>query len=204
MAATMSGRPWAAGVAVTLTLALALAGCASAPDAIDPARVVDIAPGVTLTLPPNPALGRTVEAAQLVTARYQDHVFAFEGRVSVTPERFLLVGLDTMGRRALTVTWTAAGVGFDAASWLPDTVRPGNILADIVLIYWPDAAVRAALAGATLDSGAGGRTVRGADGAELVHIDYDTATAGAWSGHPRLRNLAWGYALDVQSREVAP
>ena len=183
---------------------LLLVGCASAIDRPEPIRTVGIAPGVTLTLPPTPALGRTVEAAQLVTAHYGNRTVVFEGRIGVTPERFLLVGTDTMGRRAMTVTWTAKGVTAEAAPWLPVTVRPGNMLADIVMIYWPEAAVRRALSGASLASAPGTRTLRNTDGTEIISIDYGTTAEGAWSGRLRLHNLAWGYDLDIQSEETPP
>jgi len=183
---------------------LIVTGCVSATGRPEPVRSVEIAPGVAVTLPPTPALGRTVEATQLVTAHYGDRTFVFEGHIAVTPERLLLVGLDTMGRRALTVTWTAEGVAVDAAPWLPDTLRPGNMLADIMMIYWPEAIVRAALTGASLEIRAdGGRTVRNSDGTEVVRIDYG-ASAGAWSGRLHLKNLTWGYDLDIRSEEATP
>jgi len=200
MPRTMTDRAW-----LTPLLALLMvAGCVSATDHPEPLRSVAIATGVAVTLPPTPALGRTIEATQLVTARYRDQTFVFEGHIAVTPERLLLVGLDTMGRRVLTVTWTAESVAIDAASWLPDTLRPGNMLADIVMIYWPEAAVRAALTGASLETRPdGGRTVRSADGTEVVRIDYGTS-AGAWSGRLQMKNLAWGYDLDIRSEETTP
>ena len=176
----------------------------SATDHPEPLRSVAIAPGVAVILPPTPGLGRTVEATQLVTARYRDRTFVFEGHIAVTPERLLLVGLDAMGRRSLTVTWTADGVAIDAAPWLPDTLRPGNMLADIVMIYWPEATVRAALTGASLEIRAdGGRTVRSSDGTEVVRIDYGRS-ARAWSGRLHLQNLTWGYDLDIRSEETTP
>ncbi|MEI6987601.1 MAG: DUF3261 domain-containing protein [Rhodospirillaceae bacterium] len=204
MPATLANKWWITRQ-FPILLVLLVTGCATVTLPPEPVRSVSIATGVMLTLPPSSALDRTVEAAQLVTARYRDQTFLFEGRISVTPERFLLVGLDTMGRRALTVTWTADGVTLDAAPWLPDTLKPGNMLADIVLIYWPEATVRAALSGASLEAGPMGRSVRNADGAEIVNIVYGKlGAAGAWSGRLRLSNLARGYDIEVQSEETPP
>ncbi len=163
---------------------------------------VTIAPGVTMDLPFTRVPGRAVDAVQRVTAHYQDRTVVFEGRISATPERFLLVSLDTLGRRAMTVTWTAAGVHAEAAPWLPASVRAENMLADIVLIYWPEAAVRAALTGASLEVTAGRRSVRSRSGGEVVRIDYGTGVSGPWSGLLHLHNLAWGYGLDIQSQET--
>jgi len=50
-----------------------------------------------------------------------------------------------MGRRAVTITWTGQNVSAETAPWVPETLRPGSMLADIILIYWPEAAVRRAL-----------------------------------------------------------
>ena len=184
-------------------VALLLSGCATSSEPPASIRAVTVAPGVTVTLPTSPSPGRVLEVTQLVTAHYQDHTFSFEGHVAISPERLLLVGLDTMGRRALTVTWTADGVTVDAASWLPDTLRPGNMLADIVMTYWPEAAIRAALKGASLETTRNGeRVIRNADGTEVIRIDYGKPWNGIWSGRFRLRNLAWGYDLDIQSEEA--
>ena len=193
----VTGRPWFAMLVVLL-----LSGCETAVVEPAPIRTVTVAPGVTVTLPVSPSPGRSLEVAQLVTAHYQDRTFSFEGHIAISPERLLLVGLDTLGRRALTVTWTADGVTVDAASWLPDTLRPGNMLADIVMTYWPEAVVRAALTGASLETARNGeRVIRHVDGTAVIRIDYGKPWNGVWSGRYHLRNLAWGYALDIRSEE---
>lgn len=96
------------------------------------------APGRVLHLPAPADLGRNVEWLQKITIHHGDDTFAFEGRISVTPERFHLVGLDGLGRRAMEVTWERNGtVVATRADWLPPQVKPGSMLADIVLLYWP-------------------------------------------------------------------
>lgn len=189
--------------AVTL---LVLTACAAgpSPDAIDP-RTPLIAPGVALVLPRPADLGRSVEASQLITAWRDGRAFVFEGRISVTPERFLLAGLDAMGRRAMTVTWTDAGIQVETAPWLPEALRPGSMLADIVALYWPEAAVRRALApsGGDLVIGPGGRSVRIA-GKEVLRVTQGWPEGAPWIGTMRYSNLAWGYEIEVQSTEVKP
>jgi hypothetical protein len=184
-----------------LLAALALAGCAAAPPPLPPGSV-RVAPGLVLVLPQPAELGRSLEATQLVTAHYGAQTFVFEGHVSATPERLLLVGLDPMGRKALSVTWSASGIQAETAPWLPEQLHPENMLADLVLLYWPEAVVRRGLAGSggTVTSGARSRSI-GLDGQELIHADYGQDDA--WTGSLHYRNLAWGYGLDVQSAEVA-
>jgi len=176
-------------------IALGLTACAAPPPPPDPGRVT-VAPGITLALPSPAALGRSVDAVQIVTARHRGDIFVFEGRLSVGPDRLLLVGTDSLGRRAMTVTWSQGQIAVERAAWLPESLRPENILADIVLLYWPEAAVRPGLTGADLTEQAGERAI---GSAILVSWQGDP-----WNGTAHLRNLAWEYELDVRSVLVEP
>lgn len=185
--------------------ALLLAACATH-SAEPSAGSVRIAPDLLLVMPHPADLGRSFEVAQLVTAHYGDQSYVFEGHISATPERFLMIGLDTTGRRAMTITWTNAGITYDAAPWIPSQLRPDNILADMVLLYFPDAVVGRALAesGGTVASTATRRSVV-ADGKEIVIADYQPTTPGVpWSGRQHYRNLGWGYDLEIQTAETSP
>ena len=176
-----------------------LAGCAApAPD-----DRVRMAPGVFLRLPDPAALGRSVEAVQLVRARHGADQFVFEAHLSVTPERLMLVCVDPLGRQALSLRWEQRRLSVQAADWLPDAIHPENILADLMLTSWPIASLRAGLVGsdAVLAEGAGWRSVSVA-GREMIRAEYGGQTM--WNGAATYRNLAWGYELDVQSVELAP
>ena len=179
-----------------------LAGCAS--DEVPSETFPMIAPGHLLTLPAPGDLGRSVEAAQLITVHQEGKMYVFEGHISVTPEKFLLVGVDGTGRRALTLTWDRSGkVTAETAPWMPNAIPPGPMLADIVVLYWPEAIVRHALkeSGATLAVGSDSRTVM-ADGAQILRAEYQEGEP--WSGKLRYRNDAWGYDIEVQSVELVP
>lgn len=169
-----------------------------------PARVtrVDIAPGLSFALPDAAELGRTVAAVQMVTAHRDGDSFVFEGRVAADADGLTLAGTDALGRRAMTIRWQGRTLAVDSAAWLPQAVRAENVLADLILLYWPGEAVRRGLAGsgATLDDGDGRRVVR-RDGTAVVVIDGAPAP---WTGTARLANLAWGYELEIRSVAVAP
>lgn len=186
-----------------IALALTLGGCVAAP--VQDTRAPMLAPGRELALPRPGDLGRKVEAVQLIAGRHGDQTFVFEGHLSVTPEKMLLVGLDTLGRRAMTVTWTDTGVEVETAPWLPPGLRPGSMLADLVVLYWPEAAVRRALVptGGELVQEPHARTVR-IDGKEILRAEYSWNTGGPWTGTLRYANRAWGYEIEVQSQEAAP
>lgn len=183
----------------------ALAGCTVTPVEDDGNRPY-FAPGRLLVLPQPGDLGRSVETSQMITVHHDGDVFAFEGHISVTPERFYLVGVDGMGRRAMSVTWDKSGkVTAQRADWLPPAVRPGSMLADIVLLYWPADVLRASLAkaDATVVDADNARSIL-VDGQEIIHADYLAGGSQAWTGRLHYRNSAWGYEIDVQSVEATP
>jgi hypothetical protein len=176
-----------------------VAGCATpAPD-----DRVRMAPGVFLRLPDAAALGRSVEAVQLVRAKHGADQFVFEAHLSVTPQRLMLACVDSLGRQALVLRWENRNLSVQAADWLPDAIHPENILADLMLTTWPIASLRAGLVGseAVLSEIAGGRSVAVA-GREMIRVEYAGQTI--WNGAAKYRNLGWGYELDVQSVELTP
>lgn len=181
-----------------LAIILSVGACAAPPPvALDQ---VPIAPGVTLALPSPGALGRNIDAAQMVTARRGADVFVFEGRLSATPSELIMVGTDAMGRRAMTLRWNGTRLEVERAAWLPDTLHPENVLADIMLLYWPETAVRPNLTGAEMVVTKEGRHVR-SQGVDVITVTYQGAP---WSGTSTLRNLAWGYEIEVRSMVMAP
>jgi hypothetical protein len=182
-----------------LTLVLWLAACMAGPTE-DAANQPYFAPGHLLALPEPADLGRPAEWLQHITVRHGDETFAFDGRISITADRFHLVGVDGLGRRAMSITWEKSGrITAMRADWLPPEVRPGPMLADIILIYWPPEILRQALAssGATLHDTEESRSIS-AEGSEILAIDY------LGDGRVKYRNMAWGYEIEVQSVEVAP
>lgn len=169
-------------------------------------RSVQIAPDLALALPRPADLGQSVEVVQLVTARYGDQTYAFEARVSATADQFLMVGLDSLGRRAMTITWSDAAISYESAPWLPPQLRPENVLADMVLLYWPESTVKQALAssGGIVTAVPGRRTIAKA-GEPIVQIEYGPSADGSpWAGTLRYRNLAFHYEMDVQSVRSSP
>jgi hypothetical protein len=209
LSARVSSRPMTSMhlLGVMVGAGLGLAGCAplrTAPPGLPPAQVT-VAPGIAFALPPPAALGRAVEAQQLITARYRNETFVFETRISVTPARLLVVGTDMLGRRAMTIEWTGADLTADAAPWVPAELRARNVVADIMLLHWPERAVRAGLASdVAVRDVAPGHSVIGVGGQDMIRIDRQDGAPGSWSGRWTYRNRGWGYELDIQSVEAAP
>ena len=151
-----------------------------------------------MTLPRTSDLGRDLSVAHLVTARYGERVISFEGHVEVSGGVFRLAVLDPLGRKALTARWSDDGVVYDAATFFPAELPPQNILADLVLIYWPPAALQRSLvsARAEFEATSRERVVRH-DGHEVIRADFTP-------GRVFFRNLAFGYSLDIRTAEPAP
>ena len=164
-----------------------------------------LGPHYALLLPSPAELGRQVEMTQFLTAKYKDDQFTFEGRLSISPEKLVLAGVDGMGRRAMTVTWDGHDMTVERAPWLPESLRPASILADIVVLYWPEKAVRRALApsGCVLLATPKSRRVR-CGSAEVLRAKFDWAADGPWTGTVQYSNLAWGYEIGIQSQELDP
>lgn len=183
-----------------------LAGCTGTqalPPSTPPLQQVLVAPDVLLTLPPPHTLGRPLEAVQLVIARHGTDIFTFEGRLSITPDTLTLVGSDLLGRRAMTLHWDGQTLQVDQAPWLPTSLPARNILADIILLYWPLETLKAHLADATAEdwssaNGTYGRTVLHRN-QPLIEIRHDGPV---WSGASGLTNLVWSYTLTIRSQEV--
>ena len=162
-----------------------------------------IAPGVGFVIPPPSAFSGSIDVLQLVTARHEHDEFTFEGRLSIQPDRFLLVSMDGTGRRMMTIQWGGGSITAERAPEIPPDLKPENVVADITLLFWPEAAVRKGLAvsGATLTVAPGRRTVS-FNGRDIVQIRYDGSDP--WSGVSHLRNDVWQYDLEIHSQRLAP
>jgi hypothetical protein len=182
---------------------LLLSGCAAPAEMQGRDHATLFAPNRSLVLPRPADLGRSVQAMQLITVQRDGDTYVFEGQISITPERFLMVGTDPMGRRAMTVTWTDAGVTTETAPWMPSVLRPDSMLADIVMLYWPEDVVRKAIApaGGELVADATSRSVR-IDGRDVLHAEYDGTGASPWTGSFHYANHGWGYEITVRSVEA--
>ena len=181
-----------------------LAGC-TAPQPAAPLRVA-LAPDLVMTLPPPSELGRELHLAHLVTARYGDRVASFEGHIEADAGHFRLVVLDPLGRVALTLDWNGAVLVYQAAAWVPEALRGENMLADLVLIYWPPEALQRALrpAGAGLAASDRQRVVT-RNGQEIIRAEFTPGPgADPIGARAQFRNLAFGYSLDIRAAEVVP
>ena len=147
-------------------------------------------------------LGRQFEAVQLVTVSRDGKAFVAEVRLSVRPDRLMLVAQDMLGQRLMTVTWTDAGITDERSPNLPASVSPVGMLADLVAICGPEDAVRRALegTGARLLVQDGQRIIL-LNGQETLRATVGWQPGAPWTGRLSYRNVRAGYSVEVQSVE---
>ncbi len=188
---------------ISVLACLLLAGCATLmpPSSLGDTQAM-IAPKIIFEVPPPFALNQTASVTQSIVAHFKDQSFSFDAQIQLTPSELDIVALDGFGRRGLTVTWKTDGIVSEPAPWLPKFIRPADILADIALVYWPKGALVTSLSasGASLTESEAGRTFS-AGGHDLVAVEYGPGTG--WNRSAKLRNLVFGYEIDIQSAEIA-
>ena len=181
-----------------------LAGCTGPSPGDIPAGVPS--PSAFLAAIKPADLGRETEVGQLVTVSHGDKAITVEARLSVKRDRVLMVAQDMLGQRLMTVRWDDAGVAVERSPNLPDSVSPQAILADLVAISWPAAAVQRALAGsgARLVEQPGQRVIM-LGGRETLHATIGwpggDGPGARWTGSMSYRNVRAGYTVSVQSVE---
>ncbi|HEY4345648.1 MAG TPA: DUF3261 domain-containing protein [Parvibaculum sp.] len=164
--------------------------------------VQGIAPGVTLSLPLEQPFGGAADAVQLVQARYRNQHQIFQSVIESSDQRFTVLMTVPSGPRIMRVDWSRGSVTEKREPIAPASLSAERMLADLMLVYAPAEVLRAAIGGGILVVEADGTRRISKDGHELV---VATRPAGdIWNGHARLSNIAYDYALDIQSQRAAP
>ncbi len=206
-------------VYLALPLAALASGCALLPDAWTPSWLpfsgdknaaakpdglrAEIADDLTLVLPTPPGYPEERTIIQTGRAQFGDRRMAFEAVLVLGPERTEMVLMMPAGPRLSTIVWDATGVHEDRAPFVPDSLPVENILADIFITVWPEAAVAGTLPeGVTMDVAENGtRTIRRGDEVILT-VGPDPADPTRFV----VRNEAIGYevAMTRQEEEAQP
>ncbi len=101
-------------------------------------------PGVSVRLPA-PGINPAISEQQLLTATVQGRRQSLLVLLNADGQRLTLVGLSSLGIRLFTVTYDRQGIHTEQAMALPQLPPAGQVLADIMLSYWPVEAWRAVL-----------------------------------------------------------
>jgi hypothetical protein len=173
---------------VFLLLCLLLAACASTRM---PAPLVQLP---TLRLPPS-ALPQPLQLQQRLQFRFGSHERELDALLEADGSEVRLA-VQAMGQTGVRMVWDGATLQQTRAPWLPPQVRGERVLDDLQFALWPVAAIRAALpAGWTLVETGGQRRLE-QDGKAWLLLEPLP------DGRVRLRNLAEGYELVIESLDM--
>lgn len=147
-------------------------------------------------------LGRDVDAVQLVSVSRGADAFTIEVRLSVRAQQLKFVAQDMIGQRLMTVEWNGTDVVEQRSPNLPAFVVPKGLLADLVVICWPESVVRQALeqTGSTLLAQNDRRIVL-VGNRETMRAERSWGATSPWTGRLSYLNVRAGYTVDVQSVE---
>jgi hypothetical protein len=157
---------------------------------------VDIAPDIALNLPANPNSKETVNETQIIVGSYDGNSKAFRTHFLATPDQIDVVIVAFSGPRIIDVTWSDKGIVETRSPFAPDTLSGLNILADLFLVRWPEAALERALpADISVNSEGNARRIQNVDDV-LVSINYDLRDDKDKT-YTRLENHARNYVLNI-------
>lgn len=163
-------------IAAFLLILIAVTACTTAPE-----QEVEFAPW---QLPE----GQPREVVQILNGRYGDTPFSLQVRMSLTEEKMLIAGLDSLGRRAFDILWDENGVRSGKADWVSEDLDALDILKVIVAAYWPeDDPMQAQVA----------------DRAGQLEIIYQSGRANAWNETVQIRDSETDYEMTIVSYELA-
>lgn len=173
---------------IVLLLCCVLAACASTRM---PAPLVQLP---TLQLPPS-ALAQPLQLQQRLQFRFGSHERELDALLEADSSQVRLA-VQAMGQTGVRMVWDGTTLEQTRAPWLPPQVRGERVLDDLQFALWPAAAIRAALpAGWTLVEDGPERRLEQGGNAWLVREPLP-------DGRVRLRNLAEGYELVIESLDM--
>ena len=158
-----------------------------------------IAPNVPLSLPA-PTLAEPLTRQQLLLASAQSKQYQLLTVLEAGPQGITLVGLMPTGARLFKVQYDQSGIHSERLLPLPGSALPppAQVLADVMLCYWPVADWQPRLpAGWQLRDEGDYRRLRDPAGALVTEIRYQH-----WQGKREPISLTqhrFGYALQLEN-----
>ena len=153
-----------------LLVALLLSACAGNHHSGKPTAWVK--PGTAIVLPA-PGIAQKIEQQQLLTieARGQQHTLLV--LLQADEKQISLAGLSPLGIRLFALHYDAAGISTEQSVAGPELPPANQVLADIMLSYWPVAAWQNLLPpGWQLEEDAYSRRLTDPDGKVVTRITY--------------------------------
>lgn len=175
-----------------LAASILFAGCTGSRSWIADAALATPA----LRLPPS-ALPQPLFLQQRLSFRHGERRDIVDAMVESDATGTRLV-IHAQGQVALRLDWDGERLRQQRAPWLPEAVDGERVLADLQLVYWPLAALVAALPEGWTLAEEGGRRVLRKGGSVVATVEHPGPM------QARLQQHALGYVLDIESSGVAP
>jgi hypothetical protein len=125
---------------VSLAALLAVSACAAAPPPGPPAPQAFLNREVAVALPSPATLGHSWHASQLLNADYGGQKGQIPVELEVLGGRLTLVGLAGVGPPLFTIRFDGREILSEHKTLGAKLLPPEQILADVMLVYWPRSA----------------------------------------------------------------
>lgn len=155
--------------------------------------------GVRAILPAWQA-GPGLNLLQVMNARYgPDRQVSLQIRVGDGRDGLKMTGLDGFGRRVFDINWSLAGIQASRADWVPEELRPEDVLLHYLLANRAPDVVKDMVRSGTLRSGSGKRELLDETGRPVLTVTYQGAPAGGGAKTVKIRNMVQGYEMTIRS-----
>ncbi len=157
-----------------LVAALILSGCSHSTKNNDDSRPhAWLEPGQRVYLPA-PRITPTVNSQQLLTGTFKGKTQSLLVMLNADDKKITLAGLSSVGIRLFLVTYDEKGLHTEQSIVVPQLPPAGQVLADVMLSYWPlDVWQKQLPDGWSLNDIGDKRELRDADGKLVTEITYE-------------------------------
>ncbi|MCC8366041.1 DUF3261 domain-containing protein [Xenorhabdus sp. PB61.4] len=180
-----------------LPLVCLLAACTNLPENGSPRAWLK--PGVRVSLPA-PGITPAINEQQLLTATVKGKQQSLIVLLNASEDQLSLAGLSSLGIRLFKLTYDHNGIHAEQSLVLPEIPPASQVLADIMLSYWPVSSWLPLLPeGWTLQDTDNIRQLHDNKGHLITEIQYDTQNGRRYPVH--VRQFIFGYDIAIQHLE---
>lgn len=155
-----------------LVATLILAGCSHSQQEQEGRPQAWLEPGTRVTLPA-PGISPAVSSQQLLTGSFNGKTQSLLVMLNADDKKLTLAGLSSVGIRLFLVTYDEKGLHSEQSIVVPQLPPASQVLADVMLSYWPIRAWEPQLPkGWTLTDSGDKRELRNASGEVVTEITY--------------------------------